>query len=521
MFWADKIVEQIINSNNYIPYHVDDMKTPSGKVHVGALRGVMVHDFVYKALLSKNRQAKYTYIFNDMDSMDGLPNYLDQEQYSQYMGFPLFKIPAPEGNKSFAQYYADDFIQTIDKIGASPEILFSHELYQSGKMDKAIKLALDNAQKIKQVYIKIANYQLPKDWLPFQPICEKCGKIGTTTSYAWDGKEVSYRCELNKVKWAQGCGYEGKVSPFGGTGKFLWKVDWPAHWYSLGITIEGAGKDHSSAGGSRDMAVGILKKVFDYPNPFDIPYEWLHIKGAKMSSSKGIGTSASEFISIFPPNIARFLFARTHYNRVLDFDPMGDTIPNLFDEYDRCANNFFNNVNDDFARIYEVSQIGEVPKDDYFRPRFRDVAKYLQMPNIDIKVKFTEEKGSDLTDFEQQILTERIKYARIWLDKYAVKDKVLVITDEIPASTKDFSQDQKLYLQRIVDLLDSGDISDHEEMQQTLYQLSKDMNISPKKAFGTIYLSLFNKKFGPKAGGLLLSLPKSTLIKRFKQIISQ
>ena len=74
------------------------------------------------------------------------------------------------------------------------------------------------------------------------------------------------------MKWAIGCGYEGKVSPFNGTGKLMWKVDWPAHWKTVGITVEGAGKDHSSAGGSRDMAVQILKDVYNYPNPYDIPY---------------------------------------------------------------------------------------------------------------------------------------------------------------------------------------------------------------------------------------------------------
>jgi lysyl-tRNA synthetase class I len=27
----------------------------------------------------------------------------------------------------------------------------------------------------------------------------------------------------------------------------MWKVDWAAHWKAIGITVEGAGKDHMSA----------------------------------------------------------------------------------------------------------------------------------------------------------------------------------------------------------------------------------------------------------------------------------
>ena len=64
------------------------------------------------------------------------------------------------------------------------------------------------------------------------------------------------------VKWAQGCDHEGKISPFGGTGKLPWKVDWAAHWKVLGITIEGAGKDHASKGGSYDIAMMLCEKGF-------------------------------------------------------------------------------------------------------------------------------------------------------------------------------------------------------------------------------------------------------------------
>jgi len=86
---------------------------------------------------------------------------------------------------------------------------------------------LDNAEKIQDIYQKVSGSQKKEaGWLPFQVICEKCQKLGTTKVFAWDGKEVSYKCEPNLVKWAVGCGHEGKISPFGGNGKLPWKVDW-------------------------------------------------------------------------------------------------------------------------------------------------------------------------------------------------------------------------------------------------------------------------------------------------------
>ena len=67
-------------------------------------------------------------------------------------------------------------------------------------------------------------YDLPKNWHPFQVICPKCSKVGATLVTGWDGEEVSFECQPNKVEWAQGCGHKSKISPFGGTGKLLWKV---------------------------------------------------------------------------------------------------------------------------------------------------------------------------------------------------------------------------------------------------------------------------------------------------------
>ena len=56
------------------------------------------------------------------------------------------------------------------------------------------------------------------------------------------------------VPGIQGCGHRGKVSPFDGRGKLPWKLEWCAKWRVFPVTIEGAGQDHSTKGGSRDVA---------------------------------------------------------------------------------------------------------------------------------------------------------------------------------------------------------------------------------------------------------------------------
>src|ERR1700691_2951357 len=110
MFWADKVAKDIIGSKKYIPYWVDDMKTPSGKIHVGSLFGVVFHDLAYRALLDKGVEAKYTYVFENHDPMDDIPSYLPREKFEKYLGMPLFMIPSPvEGFMDFPTYYATDF----------------------------------------------------------------------------------------------------------------------------------------------------------------------------------------------------------------------------------------------------------------------------------------------------------------------------------------------------------------------------------------------------------------------------
>jgi lysyl-tRNA synthetase class 1 len=259
MIWVDREAKRL--KERGLPQEwADDMKTPSGRIHVGSLRGVIVHDLIYKALKQIGVNSKYSYVFNDMDPMDGMPSYLDAKKWDKYMGWPLYKIPSPEeGAESFAKFYAQEFIDVFNSLNCKPLIIWSHELYRSGKMDPIVKLFLDEADKVREIYKTVAKAEKPADWYPYNPVCQNCGKIGTTKVYKWDGQYVHYRCEEKMVTWAAGCGHEGKVEPKGENGKLPWKLDWPAHWKVIGVTIESSGKDHMSSGGSYDMAVHFFK----------------------------------------------------------------------------------------------------------------------------------------------------------------------------------------------------------------------------------------------------------------------
>ncbi len=539
--WLDQVTEDILRwqkEDKVQKLHVDDMKTPSGRVHTGALRGVILHDLIAKALEQKAKGVVSTYVFNDLDPMDSMPGYLDKDVYEQHMGKPLYHIPVPPLEKSginienaskeeiadlkkaknFAELYAIDFMHAFKKLGCTQEIVWSHELYESRKMDDAIRTALDSVETMRKIYKEVADYELPPKWFPFQVICEKCGKLGTTLVTDWDGEHVTYECQPNKVTWAAGCNNTGKVSPFGGRGKLLWKVDWPAHWKTLGVTVEGAGKDHTSAGGSRDMANAQCKEVFHIPVPFNAPYEWILIRGTKMSSSKGVGTSAREFVELFPQEVGRFLFTDRVYSQVIDFDPATMAIPDLFDEFDQAARIYWKEAEGDqrLARSFELAHTAEIPTA-HFLPRFRDVALWMQYPEINLKEKFAEIKGSALTKQEQEVLKERKQYAKIWVDRYAPAEYQFTPREDLPEAARSLTPEQIQFLAEIIVYYHKDLEITPEDFQQYIFQTAKD-SIGAKQGFEAIYLAFLGKKAGPRAAWLLQSLSSELRKKRVEDL---
>lgn len=512
MFWADKVAEELKKRNLPLEW-VDDMKTPSGRIHVGALRGVVIHDLVYKALRSKGVKAKYTYIFDDHDPMDSLPVYLPKEKFEKYLGMPLYKIPSPtEGFKNYAEYYAKEFQTVFNAIGCQPEIIWATNLYLSGKMNSVIKECLDKADIIRKIYEELYKKEMTKDWYPFSVYCPECGKVSTTRATSWDGEKVSFVCEVEKLNWTKGCGLSGSVSPFsnkdGISGKLVWKVEWACKWKVLGVTVEGAGKDHMSKGGSHDLASLVCKRVFNYPVPYPIAYEWFLVGGRKMSTSKGIGSSAAQMLEILPSEILRFLMVKTKINQQINFDPSSDTIPKLFDEYQKAGEAYFDKTDEDLARVFELSQVNKVQKPPTVR--FSVLSQWVQMPNMEPEIK------KEAVPAGRQGLEEWAKYARIWVERYAPESEKFLVQKQLPVQAKNLSEKQKEFLRRISSELDKR--WEAEDFQKNLYEWAKEFNLSSQEAFSAIYPSLIGKDHGPKAAWLILSLDKEFIKKRFNEL---
>jgi lysyl-tRNA synthetase class 1 len=520
VFWADELAASAVGRQV-----VNDSKTPSGTVHVGSLRGPVVVDTIARALRDAGVEVELRYGVDDLDPMDAQA-LLTPDAIERSMGVPLAHVPDPAGDchASYARHFAGAFIDTFDGLGIRPDTYYwMSEVYGTGAMDRYIRTALDAAATIREIYRRVANVNHAGEWHPLFVICESCGRIGTTIVTGWDGERVHYECRADLVEWATGCGHSGDVSPFGGRAKLPYNVDWAAKWDLFGVTIEPAGKDLSTKGGSRDRSDAIAREVFGNEPPLNVPYEFLNIRGKKMSTSKGLGASATRVAEVIPPEQLRLLFLRPGPNTAIEFDPDGtDAVPRLFDESDRLAaatagREVRGELPADHERLFAVSLVE--PDADVraeaaaYRPAFSHLALLEQVPGVDPVERVTAEKGAALTDRELAIVDERRAAARAWLEAYAPESARIAVQPELPDAAAELDEAQRTYLATLRPALEAA-AWDGEAVQAAIFGTAKESGLPFGRAFAALYLAFLGRTSGPRAGWLLAALDRSFVLDR-------
>lgn len=518
MFWTEDIAAKCTG-----PQLINDSKTPSGRVHVGALRGVLIHDAIFRTLREKGIEARYLFGVDDYDPVDEIPKGED-EHFGQYIGRPLCNTPAPCGSSApdMAEHFMAEFWQVFEELGVKVERYRMRDIYRSGQFDQAIDKILRNADKVRRVYKEVSNSDRPGHWYPFQVICEQCGCIATTEVFEYDGETVAYRCLPTKVvntklNLGRGCGHEGRVSPFGGRGKLPWKLEWVAKWVSFPVTIEGAGKDHSTKGGSRDVSEACLRAIYGIEPPVRVPYEFFLVGGAKMSSSRGVGASARDMANLLPPEVLRFLMIRTKPNSPVNFDVHEEGIIKLFNEFDRYQVRVKRekSATPDEAWVQRLAELA--PEEDAFSANFQLVTALVQMPHLDPVREIEKRKGSPLTAQERRHLDQRIASARTWVESYAGEEEKTRLQEALPARAAELGQVQRAFLHRLADTL-AGTAWEDEALQGAIFEAARLTPIEQPQAFKAFYRVFLDRESGPKAGNLLAFLERDFVIKRCREL---
>ena len=196
MHWSKVIAKEIVDSRRETKHVVATGITPSGAIHVGNLREIIIGDAVHKALRDMDVDAKLIYVADTFDPLRRLYPFLPEE-YETQVGKTLSEIPDPEGcHLSYAEHFLQPFLDSLDLLEIEVEIYRADEMYKSGLYVDVIKEAFLRRDELSRILEVVSGRQMPEDWTPFNPLCDACGRITSAivTGYDLEKEEAYYEC---------------------------------------------------------------------------------------------------------------------------------------------------------------------------------------------------------------------------------------------------------------------------------------------------------------------------------------
>ena len=529
--WVDKVADQL--KEKKVKKHIlHGMWTPSGYFHIGNSRAeLLIPSFVHQALKDIRISCEQNFIIDDFDDFDKIPEglHVKKKDFEHYLGKPLKEVPSPiEGYDSWADFFKQDIILAMEKFGIKPNIISSYDSYKKGLYDKAIKIVLNNSQKVVQIWNDIAKGNKQEEQIPVMPLCENCNKSSTTKAISWDGKELQYSCTHHR-KYSQGCGHKGKLKPGKGNVKLPWRLHWPATWFIYGTTFETAGKDHFAAGGSVETGHAFAREIFKIEPPMQIPSEFLLVDNAKLSGSSGNVISLNNWLEFAEPELLRFMMISYQPQTVIDFDLHSNKFFLLADRYDEAERVYYGNENKDekrqeqLKRCYMYSQVKKLQDKMPVQLNYSIAVIVVQVfPEISLNelVEILSSKGwihrKTLTDYDKEKLLKRLELTKNWLRTYAPEDVKFEVQKHIQKNIELTAKEKKA-LHTIAELLKEKEY-DEKSLFNEFYNVSNKLELKPQDFFKAAYRVLLNKERGPKLAPFILAIGKEKVVKLFEGV---
>lgn len=319
--------------------------SPSGPIHLGNLREIMVPHFVADELQRRGLECRHILSWDDYDRLRKVPAG-QPASFAEHIGRPLTAVPDPCGNHAnWAEHFKEPFRAALDKLGVEVVEISQTQMYTSGAYRDQILHAMRNRSRIDAVLGRYRTAKKAEDseaedddeaestatgaeYYPYKPYCSVCGRDTTTvTSFDEDSTRIEYTCQCGHAD-----GFE--LSQVNG-GKLVWKVDWPMRWAYEGVTFEAGGVDHSSPGSSFTVGSQLVREIFDGLPPSYLGYSFVGTSGgsAKMSGSVGGAPTPTNALQIIEAPLLRWLYARRKPNQAITvaFD---QEVSRLYDEWD-------------------------------------------------------------------------------------------------------------------------------------------------------------------------------------------
>ncbi len=528
-FWADAVADRIERRNPTEPIVIKGGISPSGIPHLGNANELVLGYFVAEVLRERGHKVKQVFTLDDRDPLRKLPRKLadldgnivdlgdvDAGALGRNLGAPYTAIPDPFGCcDSYGEHFSTLIAGIADGLDIPLEIISNTRRYEAGDFAETVRYLLAHQQQAREL---LGEYQAGVDetYVPFNPICENCGKITeTVTDVDLAAETVDYRCTDMEAgdRVIDGCGHEGTATFQ--EGKLPWRFEWVAQWQLLDVDFEPFGKDHAE--GSWPSGVDITRTLFEQDPPVPMAYEWFTLEEKPFSSSDGHVVLVQDVLDLVEPEVLRYFFAKDP-TRARDFSI--ERIDQLVGEFDRLEELYFDQRTADTAQQAFADRVYPLLVDEVRPDRVRipyTFAAVLGMTDNEEMWRDIAMRESHLSpEMDQEVIDtalERVPRARRWARRVDNEYNYDLKRSAMP--TVDLDAATATALDEIADFIEECD--DPEEIQGEIYAAARRHDIDVGEFFATGYQLFFDKEEGPQLGPFLAQLDTAFVVQRLRR----
>jgi lysyl-tRNA synthetase class 1 len=505
--WIDKLAWELVEREKQLGrdttlLRVESGLGASGIPHIGSLGDAIRAYGVKLALQDFGFKSDLIAYSDDLDGLRKIPEGLP-EWLGEHIAKPVSLIPDPFGcHDSYGMHMSSILLDGLDKLGIKYDFVRAYDTYKKGFLKDQIHTILINSEKIGNKIAELVGQEKYQKTLPYYPVCANCNRLYTAQAYEYlvDEKKVKYRCAEAEIgsRIIKGCGHEGEADISKDLGKLAWKVEFAARWHAFDIRFEAYGKDIMDSVKVNDW---VSDEILGYPHPHHVKYEMFLDKGGKkISKSAGNVVTAQKWFRYgTPKSMLLLLYKRITGARELGFED----IPALMDEYNELEDIYFGKIKmDNEAKLiktkglYEYTNLLNPPKTPLTHVNYRLLIELCRIFKEDRKNRI----GKKLMDYgtikniEPQV-EQLIELAGNYADDFE---------EETEASQVQLNDVTKKALRQLVDVLESE--KEPEDLQNTIYNISKENNIAPKEFFMILYQIILAANRGPKIGPFIIDI---------------
>jgi lysyl-tRNA synthetase class 1 len=235
-----------------------------------------------------------------------------------------------------------------------------------------------------------------------------------------------------------------------------------------------------------------------------------------MSSSQGKVVDLPTLLRVYTPEIVRFMFAGTRPNTEFTISFDLDVIK-IYEDYDRTERIAWKveSAKDETAykkarRIYELSQVSDVPAVMPYHAPFRHLCSLLQIAdgNIDAVIAGFD----DIKPEQESALRARCVCAMNWRNDYAPEEFCFKLRGA--GERAELGDTEAAAVRELRDGVITGieKFEDDKACAQAIYDTAARCGIEGKALFRAAYLALIGKEQGPRLAPFLRGIGKERLL---------